>query len=77
MNLVILVASIDQFDCQCFPHKSVHLGGHRIVSDARDILILILETHAALYPDIRWAAARMDHELNDGYAIAGGTGPAR
>lgn len=55
-------------------NKIVHLGGHRIVSDARDILILILETHAALYPDIRWAAARMDHELNDGYSIAGGTG---
>lgn len=55
-------------------NKIVHLGGHRIVSDARDILILILDTHAALFPEMRWAAARMDHELNDGYAIVGGAG---
>lgn len=55
-------------------NKIVHLGGHRIVSDARDILILILDTHAALFPEARWAASRMDYEFNDGYAIAGGTG---
>lgn len=55
-------------------NKIVHLGGHRIVSDARDILILILDTHSALFPGKRWAAFRMDHELNDGYAITGGTG---
>lgn len=54
-------------------NKIVHLGGHRIVSNAREILILILETHAALFPDVRWATVRMDHELNGGYAIAGGT----
>ncbi|MGY4398616.1 hypothetical protein ACVWZA_003824 [Sphingomonas sp. UYAg733] len=55
-------------------NKIVHLGGHRIVSEARDVLLLILETHAALYPGQRWATARMHYELNDGYAIAIGTG---
>lgn len=53
-------------------NKIVHLGGHRIVSDARDILILILDTHAALFPGVRWAKARMDHEFYGSYALAGG-----
>jgi hypothetical protein len=52
-------------------NKIVHLGGHRMISDARDILLLILQTASALFPDRRWAAIRMDYELSDGYAITG------
>jgi hypothetical protein len=50
----------------------VHLGRKRQSEDAKALLLLILRTVKALFPDRRWASERYDFALRDRYTAIGG-----
>lgn len=52
-------------------NKIVHLGGHGVVADGRELLMSVLKTSAALFPERPWATYRYEAELNSGYAVTG------
>jgi hypothetical protein len=50
----------------------VHLGRHKQSQDAKAILILILRTMKALFPDRRWPSELYDFARRDRYTTIGG-----
>lgn len=55
-------------------NRIVHLGGHGIAADARELLLRILVSAETLFPGRRWASYRMEAALNDAEAIVTGQG---
>lgn len=55
-------------------NRIVHLGGHGIAADARELILRILDTAQVLFSERRWMSYRTEAALNDVDSIVVGQG---
>lgn len=55
-------------------NKIVHLGGHGIAADAREVILRVLDATQILFPERRWASYLMGAAFDQGEAIIASDG---